>query len=178
MNKKGELVDWTIVLNSLNKEDDDRKHEIGDQLIYKPRRTIRDVGKPDTLDFYTVKAISDPTDFREIFDPSSSEYEKVDHYDSSKDYKEFTSKNGLMSIYVMDLFEKIEDHYDPNTNKMVTKRGPIINDGINVCAPAIWFSKTKDYEASATIYYVNEDYLSKEQKQNESDLLEFGEEEE
>ena len=51
----------------------------------------------------------------------------------------------------------------------------MIPDGINVCAPAIWFPKTNNYEESATTYYVSNDYLRREAKQEEDDIIEFGE---
>ena len=81
-----------------------------------------------------------------------------------------------MTIYIFDLYEKeFTGEYDPKTNKEKAKRGKLIPDGINVCAPAIWFPKTNNYEESATTYYVSKDYLRREEAQNEADIIEFGE---
>ena len=80
-----------------------------------------------------------------------------------------------MAIYVVDLFEKkLLNEYDSKTNKQKAIRGDEVKDGKSVCAPAIWFPKTKDYEKSATLYYVSKDYLDKEKKEDEEEEIENG----
>lgn len=177
LNTSNELINWTVVLNSLSakKKDHENSIKISDYSIYKPTRTLRDEGNPSNFDLYTVKTNIDPTDFAEFFDPNSEEYKSTKHYDPSKDYEGFDSTQAVMSIYIIDLFEKIfTNEFDPKTNKRKAIRGGIITDGQSVTAPAIWFSKTKDYEKSATIYYVSPDYLDKEKLQDEVDMIEFG----
>lgn len=177
LNNEDELINWTVVLNSLSskKKEYDNSILIGKYNIFKPTRTLRDDGDSSKFELYTVKTNSDPSDFAEFFDPNSNEYKTVDHYDPTKEYSGFDSKQAIMAIYVIDLFEKqLTDEFDPKTNKRKAVRGKLIKDGQSICAPAIWFSKTKDYEKSATVYYVSKDYLDREKKQEEADLIEFG----
>ena len=171
---KNELNDWTIVLNSL-KSDNGNGMSIGGYTIFKPTRTLRDDGDSSKFQLYTIKTNNDPTDFREFFVPGTKEYEEADHYDPEKEYEGFDSTKAIMSIYVVDLYEKkLLNEFDPKTNKQKAIRGDIVKDGQSVCAPAIWFSKTKDYENSATLYFVSKDYLDKEKKEIEEDLIENG----
>lgn len=167
----GELTNWTVVLNSLinRKQDYDNSIKLGDNVIYKPSRTLRDDGDSSKFEFYTVKTITDPTDFAEFFDVESDEYKNINHYDPSKDYPGFDEKHAIMSIYSIDLFEKqLLDEYDENGKQKAT-RGKAVEDGCSVCAPAIWFPKTKDYEKSATTFYVSKDYLKREMEEEEID---------
>ncbi len=177
LNEGGELTCWTVVLNSLStiKKDYDNSIKIGNYLIYKPSRTLRDDGDPLDFTYYTIKTLIDPTDFAEFFDPKSEEYKNTDHYDPSKEYPGFDCKHAILSIYVVDLFEKIlTDEFNPKTNKRKAIKGKIIQDGQSMCAPAIWFPKAKDYEKSATIYYANKDYLENEGKNNDYDDEDIG----
>lgn len=159
LNSKGELINWTVVLNSL--QSDKNGHiNIGGHEINKPARRLRDSGCSENFEYYRVRVNSDPTDFREIFDVNDPMYNEVKHYDSKKNYDAFDSTKGLMSIYVVDLYETIvTDEYDEKKSKLKAIQGDKIKDGQNVCAPAIWFSKTKDYESSGTVYYVSKDYM-------------------
>lgn len=150
---ENELNDWTIVLNSLRSDNGKDRINIGGYDIFKPTRTLRDDGDSSKFDLYTIKTNNDPTDFREIFTPGTKEYEETDHYDPEKDYEGFDATKALMAIYVVDLFEKkLLNEFDPKTNKQKAIRGDEVKDGKSVCAPAIWFPKTKDYEKSATLY--------------------------
>lgn len=174
--KLGELNCWTVILSSLQSEKDGNGIDFAGYKIYKPSRTLRDIEKHERLEYYTIKVNSSPKDFVEFFDPDSKEYKTVDHYEPSKTYPGFDANHAIMSIYVSDLYEKeFTGEYDPKTNKEKAKRGKLIPDGINVCAPAIWFPKTNNYEESATTYYVSNDYLRREAKQEEDDIIEFGE---
>ena len=172
---ENELNDWTIVLNSLRSDNGKDRINIGEYDIFKPTRTLRDDGDSIKFDLYTIKTNNDPTDFREIFTPGTKEYEETDHYDSEKDYEGFDATKALMAIYVVDLFEKkLLNEFDPKTNKQKAIRGNEVKDGKSVCAPAIWFPKTKDYKKSATLYYVSKDYLDKEKKEDDEDSIEIG----
>lgn len=163
LNTRGELKDWTVVLNSLRTQNDSNKINIGGYDIYKASRTLRDDGDSSAFKLYTIKTNNDPTDFREVFDPNSKEYSETDHFDPEKDYPGFDSTKAVMALYVADLYEKVlTNEFDPKTNKQKTVRGKLIGDGTSMCAPAIWFSKTEDYESSATTYYVSKDYLERE----------------
>ena len=173
----GELNDWTVVLSSLSgfNGNKDNLVKIGSYNIYKPTRTLRDAGDSSKFGFYTIKTNTDPSDFKEFYEPDSEEYNEIDHFDTKKDYVGFDSNHALMSIYVVDLYEKqLLDEYDPKTNKRKAVRGKKIEDAISTCAPAIWFSKTKDFEKSATMYYASKDYLDREKEDEEYDSLDFG----
>lgn len=172
---ENELNDWTIVLNSLRSDNGKDRINIGGYDIFKPTRTLRDDGDSSKFDLYTIKTNNDPTDFREIFTPGTKEYEETDHYDSEKEYEGFGATKALMAIYVVDLFEKkLLNEFDSKTNKQKAIRGDEVKDGKSACAPAIWFPKTKDYEKSATLYYVSKDYLDKEKKDDDEDSIEIG----
>lgn len=174
LQSENELNDWTVVLNSLHCDNGKNKINIGGYDIYKPTRTLRDDGDSSKFDLYTIKANNDPSDFREVFTPGSKQYKETDHYDSKKDYEGFDATKALMAIYVVDLFEKkLINEFDLKTNKQKAIRGDEVKDGKSVCAPAIWFPKTKDYEKSATLYYVSKDYLDKEKKDDDEDSLEI-----
>lgn len=161
VSKLGELKTWTIVLNSLKDEDENRKLEISNYTIFKARRTLRDEGNPENMTTYLIKTNIDPTDFREIFDPSSEKYHSITHYDKKVEHEEFTCETGLMSIYIEDLCEKIYVGHKPNSKgikKPTYKQGQVIDSACNVAAPAIWFPKTNNIDKSAVLFYVNDDY--------------------
>lgn len=175
LNTRGELKDWTVVLNSLRTQNDNNKINIGGYDIYKASRTLRDDGDSSTFKLYTIKTNNDPTDFREVFDPNSKEYSETDHFDPEKDYPGFDSTKAVMALYIADLYEKVlTNEFDPKTNKQKTVRGKLIEDGTSMCAPAIWFSKTEDYESSATTYYVSKDYLERESLDDSDDDEDLG----
>ena len=175
LNARGELKDWTVVLNSLRTQNDSNKINIGGYDIYKASRTLRDDGNSSKFKLYTIKTNNDPTDFREVFDPNSKEYFKTDHFDPEKDYPGFDSTKAVLALYVADLYEKVlTNEFDPKTNKQKTVRGKLIEDGTSMCAPAIWFSKTEDYESSATTYYVSKDYLERESLDDSEDDEDLG----
>jgi len=171
LNSKGELLNWTILLHSIQKEEAERKTLIGGYTIYKPTRTLRDANVPTNSSFYTIKTNIAPSDFREIYNPEDNEYSKITHYDATQEYRKFTHKDAFMSIYVVDLYEKVLDEFDVENNEQKYKRGDLIPEGVDMVAPAIWFPNTLDYEASATTYYTNLDY---QKKQDELDEIEFG----
>ena len=174
---KGELTNWTIVLHSLQKETS-AEEDIAGFKIYKPIRALRDVGDSSKFDCFTIKAIADPKDFAEFFKRDSKEYQTFQTFSESKKYG-FDEKNGVMAIYVVDLYEKIlTNEFNHKTNKYKTKNSEFpIPNGISVSGPAIWFSDTKDFEESATEYYVTKDYLRIEEEQRKNDLIEFGDDE-
>lgn len=175
LNARGELKDWTVVLNSLRTQNDSNKINIGGYDIYKASRTLRDDGNSSKFKLYTIKTNNDPTDFREVFDPNSKEYFETDHFDPEKDYPGFDSTKAVLALYVADLYEKVlTNEFDPKSNKQKTVRGKLIKDGTSMCAPAIWFSKTEDYESSATTYYVSKNYLERESLDDSEDDEDLG----
>ena len=136
------------------------EEKVGGYTIYKPYRTLRDVGDSNKFDLYMVKANNDPKDFRDFYDEGSEEYKKTEYHDERKTYPGFDSKQAILAIYVVDLYEKVLlDEYDPKTNKQKATKGKIITDGISTCGPAIWFSKAENEAEAATEYYVNKDYI-------------------
>lgn len=162
VNKSGELDKWIVVLSSLKNEDASNSAKIGQYKIYKARRTLRDAGDSSNIKTFLIKTNIDPTDFREIFEPGTIEYQNTTHYDKKKEYFGFDSSTGLMSIYIEDLYEKQFKGYKDvgdGKKKEIFERGSLILDGINLAAPAIWFPKTKDIDKSAVLFYVNKDYL-------------------
>ena len=170
---KGELTSWTVVISSLKGIHSEKKIDIlnGKHSIFKRERVLRDVGSASEMDHYTVKAITDPSDFREALDRDSEDYKKTEYFDKEKTYDSFGSENGLLSIYIFDLFEReLTGEIDSKTKKEKTKRASSpVPDALNVCAPAIWFPKTKDYESSAVAYYVTKDYLANNDQEEDED---------
>ena len=173
---KGELSNWTVVLYSLNKKTSNEA-QIGNYTVYKPERALRDFGDSSGMTYFNIKNIADPKDFAEFFDPASPEYSSVKYYDPSKQYPGFDENHAVISIYCVDLFEKIAtEEFDSKTNKFKAKRGNPIEDGQNLTGPAIWFPHTKSYEESAVLYYVTKDFINLEKQQAQEDAIEFGEE--
>lgn len=170
---KGELTTWTVVISSLKVMNPEKEIKVlgGKYSLFKRERILRDVGPASEMDHYTVKAITDPSDFREALDIGSNEYRNTNYFDKDKDYESFTDKNGLLSIYLFDLHEReLTGEMDPKTKKEKTRRKEVpVEDGLNVCGPALWFPKTKDYENSAVAYYVTKDYLAKNDSEDDDD---------
>lgn len=168
LNKSGELTEWTVVINSLCSisNEYDNSFKIGNYKIYKPTRTLRDIGDANKFDIFNIRAAIDPSDFTEIFDENSDEYQRIKYFSPSKNYSSFSSKNAILSIYIFDLFEREStNEFDSKTNKLKTKRGKKIENGQSVCGIGVWFSKATNYENSATEYYVSKDYLDREAKE-------------
>lgn len=157
VNDSGELKNWTIVLSSGIK-DSLNEVDVAGYKIKKSRRTLRVFGDPKGQDNYLIRALINPSDFREFYDPKDPLYKEIDHYDPAQTYPGLDSMHGLLVIYIIDLYELIKDHFDVAKNKWIGKRGNLIEDAQNISAPAIWFPKTKDYENSATNFYINPDY--------------------
>lgn len=159
-NENNELINWTVILHSLSNKKEGNEEKVGGYTIYKPYRTLRDAGDSNKFDLYMVKANNDPKDFRDFYDEGSEEYKKTEYHDERKTYPGFDSKQAILAIYVVDLYEKVLlDEYDPKTNKQKATKGKIITDGISTCGPAIWFSKAENEAEAATEYYVNKDYI-------------------
>lgn len=162
VNKSGELKTWTVILSSLKTEDPGTAVKIGKYTVYKPGRKLRDIGDGAKFKTFLIKTNIDPTDFKEIFEPGSPEYLNTTHYDKTKNYPGFDATTGLMSIYIVDLYEKKLKGYKDIGNgkkKEIFERGNLIKEGVSVAAPAIWFPKTNDIDKSAVLFYVNKDYL-------------------
>lgn len=136
-----ELINWTVVVNS-NTKDRGILEKFLDYDIYKPRRTIRSGFKDDSL--LKIRALTDPTDFKEFFKLNSAVYNEVKAYNPDLYTDIFTSQHALISIYIFDIHEK-------NDKTM----GHLIEDAKNVIGYGIWFPKTLNFNQSA-IYYLNE----------------------
>ena len=161
-NIHGELVNWTVVLSSLNGSTEAGKHDISNYTIWKAGRTLKDEGNPEGQKTLLIKANIDPSDFREIFEEGSDIYNSTRHYDKAISYEGFDSTTGLISIYIEDFYEKVFDEYkvlENGVKKKVYKRGNPVKDAQNVVGLAIWFPKTKDMEQSAVEVFANKDYI-------------------
>lgn len=161
-NNHGELINWTVVLSSLNGTTEDGQHKISNYTIWKAGRTLKDEGSPEGQKTLLIKANIDPADFREIFEEDSDIYKSTRHYDKAISYEGFDSTTGLISIYIEDFYEKVFDGYKVSENgvrKRIYKRGNPVQDAQNVVGLAIWFPKTKDMEQSAVEVYANKDYI-------------------
>ena len=169
---KGELLNWTIVVSSKQSSDPSKRIKLlhDEYCIFKRERQLRDEGPAERMDHYTVRVITDPSDFREALDRDTVEYNNTDFYDKEKTYESFNETNGLMSIYIFDLHERVPTgEFDEKKNKIITKRKEEpVPDGLNACGPAIWFPKTKDFESSAVAYYVTKDYMEKNKVEEDS----------
>ncbi len=179
LNEKGELTNWTVVLHSVDQKSTSDSVDIDQYTVYKPKRALRDAGDSSNLKYYTIKNLADPKDFAEFFDPQSPEYANVAYYNPAAKYPGFDAKQAVISINIVDLYEKeLTDQYDSENNKLKAKRGCLITSAINTSGPTIWFPHTVDYADSAVDYYVTKDYIEAERRQMESDAIEFNEEEE
>lgn len=175
---KGELTSWTVVLHSVSPSINADCVKIASYDIYKPKRTLRDVGDSSQFKYYTIKNLSDPKDFAEFFDPKSKEYNMVKHYNPATKYPGFDAQHAIIAINVVDLYEKeLTDEYNSEKMKFKAKRGRLIDDAVNTSGPTIWFPHATNYEDSAISYYVTKDYLAAEQKLIETESKEFEEEE-
>ena len=162
VNKSGELKTWTVILSSLKSIDSNNEVLVDKYKIYKPSRTLREQIDASNINTFLIKTNIDPSDFKEIFDPTSEEYQTVKYYDKKKTYPGFDATTGVMSIYIEDLYEKKFEEYEvlnDGTKKEKFIRGNKIEDGTNITAPAIWFPKTNDIDKSAVLFHVNKDYL-------------------
>lgn len=159
-NENNELTNWTVILHSLSNKKEGNEEKIGAYTVYKPYRTLREVGNPDKFDLYMVKVNNDPIDFRDFYDEDSKIYPTIKHRDEKTTYPGFDSKQAILAIYVVDLYEKVLlDEFDPKTNKQKATKGKIISNGISTCGPAIWFPKAENEAEAAIEYYVNKDYI-------------------
>lgn len=159
LNKKDELVNWTVVLNSNIKGKDDELVEIGGYEIYKPQRTDRTLMfDEDATKIFKVKTIIDPSDFREYFTKDSNEYSECKYYSQKISSKVFPPSDAIMSIYCTDIRAKEENPYYKGKGSKKYKMGKYLSGGKNVISIAIWFPKTNKYEDSTVEYYVNEIY--------------------
>lgn len=158
LNAEGELINWTIALSSNDSPRSAKPVNINSYKIYKPERTLRNFEDDYKDSIYRTKVMTNPRDFREFFSPTDPIYKTIESYNSNKNYPGFDSKNALMVIYVVDIYKPEKIGFDFNTNKDIGRKGDLVEEGQNASAPAIWFPKTKDFEKSATNFYVNHDY--------------------
>ena len=174
--EKGELTNWTVVLHSVAKSNNSDAITVGQYKVYKPKRALRDTGDSSKFTYYTIKNLADPKDFAEFFEPDSKEYKSVNHYNPAVDYPGFDAKHAVLSINIVDLYEKeLTEQYDSQKNKLKAKRGKLIADATNASGPTIWFPHTANYADSAVSYYVTKDYIAAENRQLEQDIKEFDE---
>lgn len=174
--EKGELTNWTVVLHSVAKSNNSDAVTVGQYKVYKPKRALRDTGDSSKFTYYTIKNLADPKDFAEFFEPDSKEYKSVNHYNPAVDYPGFDAKHAVLSINIVDLYEKeLTEQYDSQKNKLKAKRGKLIADATNASGPTIWFPHTANYADSAVSYYVTKDYIAAENRQLEQDIKEFDE---
>ena len=76
--KLGEINCWTVVVSSMLTEQEGNKIDFAGYQVYKRKRTLRDAESHEKLEYYTVKATTEPKDFVEFFDPDSKEYKTVE----------------------------------------------------------------------------------------------------
>jgi len=151
-----ELNNWTIILSSKNRKE--LIDSIAGFQISKSRRSSRcDSGSKDII---LTRAISDPGDFKEFYDEDSIEYKTITSFSQSNDTisSTFTSNNGILSIYDIDLFHKAKTDKTSNSNKQIQNWENPVENGNGVIGLAIWFSKSSRESDIAVDYYVNKRY--------------------
>lgn len=171
-----ELTNWTVVVHSLS----EKNNRIGDYLIpgheiYKPLRITRDLNEKGTK--LNIKVLTNPTDFFEFYDDDVIKNKmiakgKANYAPGEPEIREtFTSKNGLLTIYIFDIAERLlNDDLNQSTKKY--KRGNIVVGADGLIGLGIWFSESKHIESSSVDYYVNEIYQNFEQDQNRAAIEE------
>lgn len=162
LSTQNEMRNWTVVINSNNRYNEERTSQIGPYKIIKSVRTDRRIDLKDNAtnhSKYLLKVISNPTDFRDFLEPEDPLYMDIKSYAPYDDKirEKFTSNDGLLSIYCMDLHYKYRD----NNGKMI--RGEQIPNATNIIGLAIWFPVSKKYEHSAVEYYVSESFREKQE---------------
>ena len=143
--QNNELIDWTIIINSRATESSS-SFEIGKYKISKPKRSIRTSFNNSNV--YKIKTLVEGSDIKEVFSQNDPLYDKTTFYKPNdlEIQSKFTSKQGLLGIYIVDLIEKKD-----SINKTILENVPGI---------AIWFPKSSNEENNAIDFFVNETYLS------------------
>jgi hypothetical protein len=145
-NSIDELTDWTVVLSSKNR--DEAIDIIEGYKIAKSKRSRRIKSAEPYI--VQTRAISDPADFREFYEEDTHLYKTIESFSQFNDeiIETFTPKHGLISIYVIDLYNK-EDNKNQNWDN------PVIN-GDGVIGLAVWFPKSLRESEISIDYYINE----------------------
>ena len=135
VNKDGELTNWTVVVDSLDKSNGDDIIKLNGHEIVKGKRS-----KPASNSY--VRAISNPSDFKYYFDKDSNDrityktgYKKGDEYLRSV----YSKEQCLLAIYPIDIVDK------SNKQNVLSK---------DVIGFAIWFPYTKNISGEAE-YVIN-----------------------
>lgn len=171
--RKNELTNWTVVLHSNNNYDESLEDKLGNYSIIKMQRTDRNLEVDESDENFYLKVLTNPRDFKEIFDENSELYQKINEYnpDDENIKKYFTSKNALLTIYSIDIHKKLfkETKLDKYTNKPSNyhKIGPKLPKGSGVIGLGIWFSESENYNDSAVDYFVNQVYINNQNEEIE-----------
>ena len=130
VNKDGELKNWTVIVDSVDDDEDAREIILNGHKLYKAKRSKHH-------DNSYIRAISNPADFKYFFEEGSEDrrnynkgYKKGDDYLRSK----FTKENGLLTIYPIDIVDKND------------KEKVLVSDLIGF---AIWFPYTDNRTGEA-----------------------------
>ena len=132
------------------------------------QRTDRNLEVTGNEENFYLKVLTTPTDFKEFFEENSPLYKKINEYNPANEEikKEFTFENALLTIYSVDVHQKVfkETKFDELTNKPKNyyESGDILPQGKGVIGLGIWFPESKSYKDSAVDYYVNQVYLNKQ----------------
>ena len=129
VNKDGELLNWTVVVDSLDDEDAG-EILLNDHKLYKAKRSKHH-------DNSYIRAISNPSDFKYFFEQNSEDRKRYNKgYKKGDDYlrTKFTKVDGLLVIYPIDIVDKDD------------KEKVLISDLIGF---AIWFPYTNNKTGEA-----------------------------
>lgn len=148
-NKIDELTNWTVVLSSVERKNS-KDITIGD---YKLKKASRKCFSKETL---FTRVITDPSDFKYFFKKDTLDREKYKNgYVKNDDYlcSKFTSKEGLLVLYPIDIIDKENDE-----DQVIAE---------DVMGFGLWFPKSSKDMAVDCI--VNSVYLNPENRVEEDD---------
>lgn len=152
VNKDGELINWTIVVDSLDKTNGNDEIELNGHILYKGKRS-----KPSENSY--VRAISNPSDFKYFFEKDTVDREKYKNgYKKGDEYLRsvYTKDQCLLSIYPIDIVDK-------NDKSLIISK--------DVIGFAIWFPYTQNVTGEAE-YVINRIECQEIDEDEEGDLYE------
>ncbi len=168
LSKKGELINWTIVMHSLKNENNkynDRKDNINGYTIYKPRRKSRD--QTNNGEVFLIKALTNPNDFFDFFEPNDPIRKKYTSYSAGEEdiRTKFAPQNGLLTIYDFDITTNEDETVGGSTTR---KAGEVLPNGKGFIGFGLWFPVSNDENNADVEYFINEVFQKTTQEQSEA----------
>lgn len=175
LNKKNELVNWTVVLHSLKKEhtkNSERYDTINGHSIVKPRRKSR-THENDGHNFL-IKAVTNPGDFLDFFDADDPLRKEFNSYKAGDERvrAKFTPQDGLLTIYDFDIVENTDIASSVVFGEINRGSGAVLPDGESFIGLGLWFPISPNEEEDEISYFINEVYQKTTQEQIDANIWE------